>query len=163
MPRTIKNRIWDKAWELAENVLGQSPPDYLAFLLWFLSEILKRKPRELLHSLFGCRVLKDAKNPPHMFSRPPVESPHLEFQKPFFSLLSLKCFLYQLPSSAFAPPHSSSLWDLEFLTISLETPTYSTPLPVTRWVVAPHKSTIAYLPRIHMDSRRVAINPKKPI
>ena len=51
MPRTIKNRIWDKAWELAENVLGQSPPDYLAFWLWFLSEIPKRKPNEPLFFL----------------------------------------------------------------------------------------------------------------
>ena len=81
----------------------------------------------LLLSLSGCRALREDKDPPHTFSRPLVEYPHPEFQKLFLFHTLWKILLYQLPPSASAPPHFSSPSALESPTISLETPTYSTP------------------------------------
>ena len=117
----------------------------------------------LLLILFSCSLLFLDVEPLEMPRIPPIPSVitpteylHLKFLKPL-STLSLKCFLYQELPSASTPPHFSSISALESLTISLKIPAYST-LPVMRWVAAPHKSTLAYLPRIHMDLGRVVIN-----
>ena len=113
----------------------------------------------LLSSLSGCRALRDAKNPPlpTLSVVTPVESPTQNFQNlPSHSLWN--AFYASFLLSASAPPHFSSPSALESPTISPRTPTYSTPPPITRWATAPHKSTIAYPLRIHMDSRWIAIN-----
>ena len=120
----------------------------------------------LLLLLFSCSLLFLDVEPSEMPRILPISSVvtpteylHLKFLKPL-STLSLKCLLYQKLPSASTPPHFSSTSALESPAFSLGTPAYSTPPSVTRWAAAPHKSTIAYLSRIHMDSRWVAINPK---
>ena len=149
-----------------------SSKDYWAFSRLFLPSICLRTSR--LSSSF----LKPVFVTPYYISLSPlslfsfsnlnVPSPPLSivtlaepliqnFQNLLFTP-SLKILLYQLPPSASAPPHFSSPLALEFPTISLGTPVYSTPPSVTRRVATSHKSPIAYPSRINMDSGWVAIN-----
>ena len=94
-------------------------------LLKTSSSLLKMSLSSSFSSLFGCRALRDAKNPPHFQSSTSrVSLPRISKT---FSLLSLKCLLYQKSPSSSAPPHSSSPSALESPTISLGTPAYSTP------------------------------------
>ena len=116
---------------------------------------------------FSCALLSLDVEPSKMPRTPrptlsvvtPVEYPHPKFLKPSSHSL-WNAFYTSLTPSTSAPPHFSSPSALESLTISLGTLAYSTPPLVTRWATAPHKSTIAYSSRIHMDLGWVAINPQ---
>ena len=102
-------------------------------LLKTSSSLLKMSLSSSFSSLFGCRALRDAKNPPHFQSSTSrVSLPRISKT---FSLLSLKCLLYQKSPSSSAPPHSSSPSALELQLIQLL-------IPITRWAAAPHKSPL---------------------
>ena len=115
----------------------------------------------LLLSLSRCRAIRDAKNlPSPLFQSSPQQSiPTQNFQN-LPHTFSKMPFIPAYPPSASAPPHVSSPSTLESPTTSLGTLDYSTPPSITRWAATPHKSTIAYPSRIHMDSGWVAINPQ---
>ena len=158
----------------------QPPPRKLSFLSWrcrgsrqfFLSKTLAHNP-SLLKPLFSslkcslrissslsrCRALRDAKNPPHTFSRHPNRVSPPNISKTFFTL-SLKCILYQLAplsistTSFFFPfnlgiphhqPRNSSLFNSSF--------------NHKVFLAAPHKSIIAYPLRIHMKSTQKSVEP----
>ena len=92
----------------------------------------------------------------------PNLSTQISQKLPLFSLPNVSSFLpsFKLPSSASVPPHFLSSSALEFPTFSLETPTHLVPI-FPRWAATPYNFIIHCPPRIHMDSRWVAINSKK--
>ena len=152
------------------NKISPASSDYppLSFFSILLTENLLFSPQNVYFFLFffsysllflDLEPLEMPRIPPTLSVVTPAESLPQKNQNLFFTL-SHKCLLYQFPLSASAPPHFSSPSALESPTISLGTPSYSTPPSITRWAAAPHKSTIVCLSRIYMDSGWVEINPK---
>ena len=110
----------------------------------------------LFFFLFSCSIFSlDVEpsempriTPPHTFSHHLSRVSPPKIFKTFIYTPIWNAF-YQLAPLASTPPHFSSPSALESPTIILGTLAYSTPPSVMRWVTAPHKSTIAYLSRIH--------------
>ena len=79
---------------MAENVPRQSPPYYLAFPLWFLSQILKRKPYELMFSFFPPKRSLKSSSPVSIFVSLSLQKPPLvkwKIQLPFFFFSYISC------------------------------------------------------------------------
>ena len=79
---------------MAENVPRQSQLDYLAFPLWFLSQILKIKPCELMFSFFPPKRSLKSSSPVSLFVSLSLQKPPLvkwKIQLPFFFFSYISC------------------------------------------------------------------------